>query len=188
MHGPELPPPGTKLSPNDHGTIRRGTLADADRIADVYVRTSSVAERGYVPDAELDAMTPDDYLESWRRRLGSPEPHATWVAEIDDELVGFCYVEPSPDDDATAETGHVDMLFVLPEHAGHGSGARLLAEGGAYLGTRGFSEATLWALEVNHRTRRFYEREGWTATETRKRYDQEDYAIDLIRYVRRLPA
>lgn len=170
------------------GTVRRGMLADAEHIADVYVRTSRVAERGYVPDADLDAMTPGDYLESWHRRLGAPEPHATWVAEIDGELVGFCYVEPSPDDDATTATGHVDMLFVLPEHAGRGIGARLLAEGVAYLGTRGFSEGTLWALERNHRTRRFYEREGWSAADTRKRYDQEGYSIELIRYVRPLSA
>jgi GNAT superfamily N-acetyltransferase len=169
-------------------SIRRGTLADAEPIADVYVRTSSVAERGYVPDAELDAMTPGDFQESWRRRLGSPEPHATWVAEVDGEMVGFCYVEPSPDEDATAATGHVDMLFVLPEHAGRGIGARLLAEGVAHLRARGFSEGTLWALERNHRTRRFYEREGWTAVDTRKRYDQEGYAIELIRYVRPLSA
>jgi GNAT superfamily N-acetyltransferase len=169
-------------------SIRRATLADADQIAEVYVRTSRVAERGYVPDADLDAMTPGDYLESWHRRLGSPEPHATWVAEIEDEMVGFCYVEPSPDDDATATTGHVDMLFVLPEHAGRGIGARLLAEGVAFLGRHGFAEGTLWALERNRRTRRFYEREGWTTTDARRRYDQGGYAIDLIRYVRPLSA
>ncbi len=168
--------------------IRRGTLADAERIADVYVRTSRVAERGYVPDADLDAMTPADYLDSWRRRLGSPDPHATWVAEVGGEVVGFCYTEPSPDDDATAATGHVDMLFVLPEHAGRGIGARLLADGVAHLRTWGFSDATLWVLVRNHRTRRFYEREGWTAADARKRYDQEGYAIDLIRYGRPLAA
>ncbi len=169
-------------------SIRRGTPADAERIADVYVRTSRVAERGYVPDAELDAMTPGDYLESWHRRLGSPEPHATWVAEIDGDVVGFCYVEPSPDDDATAATGHVDMLFVLPQHAGRGIGARLLAEGVAHLRARAFAEATLWALARNRRTRRFYEREGWTAADARKRYDQAGDAIELVRYVRPLAA
>jgi GNAT superfamily N-acetyltransferase len=169
-------------------SIRRAALADAARIADVYVRTSSVAERGFVPDSELDAMTPDDYLESWHRRLGSPEPHATWVAEIDGDIVGFCYVEPSPDDDATAAIGHVDMLFVLPEHAGQGIGARLLAEGVSHLRTRGFAEATLWALTRNLRTRRFYEREGWTAADNLKRYDQEGYSIELIRYARSLSA
>jgi GNAT superfamily N-acetyltransferase len=169
-------------------SIRRAMLADAEQIADVYVRTSSVAERGYVPDSELDAMTPGDYLESWLRRTESSEPHATWVAEIEGDIVGFCYVEPSPDDDATAEIGHVDMLFVLPEHAGQGIGARLLAEGVAHLRTRGFSEATLWALARNQRTRRFYEREGWIAAADLKRYDHEGYSIELIRYARSLSA
>jgi GNAT superfamily N-acetyltransferase len=167
-------------------SVRRATLADAEPIADVYVRTSRVAERGFVPDAELDAMHPGDYLESWHRRLGSPEPHATWVAEVDGKVVGFCYVEPSRDDDATATTGHVDMLFVLPERAGRGIGARLLADGVMHLRTCGFVEATLWALARNHRTRRFYEREGWNAADARKRYDYEGYAVDLIRYVRPL--
>lgn len=169
-------------------SVRRAALADAEHIADVYVRTSRVAERGYVPDAELDAMGPSDYLESWHRRLGSPQPHATWVAEVNGEVVGFCYVEPSLDDDATAATGHVDMLFVLPERAGRGIGGRLLAEGVTYLRTFGFSEATLWVLARNHRTRRFYEREGWAAADARKRYDHEGYVVDLIRYVRPLSA
>ena len=185
MHGITLHLRGCHMT---NVSIRRGTLADAEPIADVYVRTSRAAERGYVPDAELDAMTPGDYLESWRGRLGSPEPHATWVAEVNGEVVGFCYVEPSPDDDATGATGHVDMLFVLPERAGRGIGARLLAEGVTHLGTRGFSEATLWALVRNHRTRHFYEREGWTAADARKHYQNEGYAIDLIRYVRPLAA
>ena len=169
-------------------SIRRGTLADAEPVADVYVRTCRVVERGYVPDTELDAMTPGDYLGSWHRRLGSPEPHATWVAEVDGEVVGFCYVEPSPDDDATVATGHVDMLYVLPERAGRGIGARLLAEGVMHLHTHGFSEATLWALVRNQRTRRFYEREGWTATDARKLYEHNGYTVEVIRYGRPLVA
>ena len=166
-------------------SIRRGTIADAEKIAEVYVRSSRAVQRGHVPDAELDVITSGDYLGSWHRRLGSPVPHATWVAEVDGEVVGFCYVEPSPDDDATAATGHVDMLYVLPERAGRGIGAWLLAEGVTHLRRFGFSEATLWALVRNQRTRRFYEREGWTAS-VHKLYEHDGHMVDVIRYGRPL--
>lgn len=43
----------------------------------------------------------------------------TAVAVIDDEIIGFCDTE---------ENGHIDRLYVSPEHAGKGVGASLIKD------------------------------------------------------------
>ena len=166
--------------------IRRATFEDADEIAAVYVATATRSERGIIPDAELDAMTPEAFVPSWRRRIGAGAPHATWVAERGGRHVGLCYVCPSPDEDAAPDTGHLDMLYVVPSEAGKGIGARLLAIGVEHLRAAGFTEATLWVLAANARTRRFYEREGWRETGVTALIPEEGYVVDLVRYARPL--
>lgn len=168
-------------------TYRRANLDDAGEISAVYVKSASAAERGFIPDHVIDAMQPGDYFAGWIRRLGSPPPHATWIAERAGEIVGFSYVEPDPGENATPETGHLDMLFVLPEHAGQGIGARLLDLGMQHLAAAGCTEATLWALDANERTKRFYRREGWRETDVMWRPGDEGYVIELRRMTRRLP-
>ena len=156
MNGPKLPLTGRQMTSSVHvgGTVRRGMLADAERIADVYVRTT--ARRARVCSG-CRARCDDP-----RRLPGelAPPPRFAGAARH----LGRRYRRRSgrlllcgagPDDDATAATGHVDMLFVLPEHAGRGIGARLLAEGVVLSGRAASRKATLWALERNHRTRRF---------------------------------
>jgi GNAT superfamily N-acetyltransferase len=166
--------------------IRRAVPADALAAATVYVGAAGHAERGFLPDAVIDAMTPEAYRESWDRRLGSPEPHATWIAEHRGVAVGICYVMPSHGDDAKPTTGHVDMLFVLPEHAGQGIGARLLAIGIDHLRSSGFTEATLWALARNERTKRFYRREGWTEADETMQVEDDGFTVELVRFSRSL--
>lgn len=167
-------------------TIRRARLDDAEALAAVYVETASRSERGIIPDTVIDARTAVEYVDSWRRRLGSPEPHATWVAERDGRVVGLCYVMPSPDEDAGPATGHLDMLYVLPLEAGQGIGARLLAAGVAHLEAAGFIEATLWVLAENAPARRFYEREGWRFTGVTKQVPEDGFVVDLARHARSL--
>lgn len=167
-------------------TIRRATRHDAEALAAVYVETASRSERGIIPDAVLDGRTAAAYVESWRRRLGAPEPHATWLAERDGRIVGLCYVMPSPDEDAGPETGHLDMLYVLPSEAGQGIGACLLAAGVAHLEAAGFTEATLWVLAGNVPARRFYERKGWRFTGLTKQVPEDGFVVDLARHARSL--
>jgi GNAT superfamily N-acetyltransferase len=167
-------------------TLRRATPADAEALAAVYVETSSRSERGIIPDAVLDGRTAADYVASWRRRIGAPEPHATWVAERGDRVVGLCHAEPSLDEDAGPETGHLDMLYVVPAEAGQGIGARLLGAAVAHLRAVGFTEATLWVLADNARARRFYEREGWLPTGVTKQIPEDGFVIDLARHARSL--
>ena len=85
----------------------------------------------------------------------------TLVAESRGEVVGFANLgagRGEPDG-----VGELFAIYVLQQAAGRGIGQALMAETIARLRTEGFSEAILWVLEDNPRTRRFYELCGWRA-------------------------
>lgn len=115
------------------------TIADVDAVTeaafllDVHERTASVAYAhifsGPFPRAEAEGR--------WREYEGR-----VVAARRDARIIGF-----------GAWAGDVlDALYVLPEEAGRGTGAHLLAS---------LPEAQqLWVLVDNMRGR-FYEREGW---------------------------
>jgi GNAT superfamily N-acetyltransferase len=167
---------------------RPATLDDAEAISAVYVESASLAERGVIPDASLDAMVATDYVDSWHRRIGSPFPHGAWVALVKGAVVGVSYVMPDEEVPETAPALHVDMLYVRPGHAGRGIGAALLTMAIEHTRAAGYKRATLWALRQNARTRRFYEREGWTTTGVEHVFEDDGYVVPVVQYARSLTA
>lgn len=151
--------------------IRRATAADASAIADVHVRSWQWAYRGLLPDDFLDGMTATikDRRESHRRRLADESPDMrTWVAENNEQIIGFAATGRSRDDDATDVTGELMAIYLIPEEAGRGVGRALFNHAVQELWQRGYREATLWVLEGNWGARHFYEAAGWTADGTKK--------------------
>ncbi len=67
----------------------------------------------------------------------------------------------SEDADADPKTGEVYAIYLEPGRLGTGVGRVLFAHAVDDLRERGFNVATLWVLETNERTRRFYEIAGW---------------------------
>ena len=59
--------------------------------------------------------------------------------------------------------GELFTIYVLPETWGLGVGRALMRETLSRLRRHDYTEAVLWVLEDNPRTRRFYERAGWHA-------------------------
>lgn len=57
--------------------------------------------------------------------------------------------------------GELDMFYSDPSAWGRGIGRRLLASVMEEFRACGFTEATLWTAEDNHRPRRIYEAAGW---------------------------
>ncbi|MGI8476852.1 MAG: GNAT family N-acetyltransferase [Thermomicrobiales bacterium] len=171
------------MSPVLDVTIRLAGADDAERIAEIYVSSSTGAERGLVPDDVLDARAPSDYVPSWHRRLAIPrEKGGTLLARVDGAVVGFCFVEPDPD--VGHPTGHVDLLYVDQAFAGRGIGSRLLQEGIDLLAALGCTGATLWTLAGNDRTQTFYRGRGWLADGIEKD-DESDGLIYRLRHFRR---
>jgi len=105
-----------------------------------------IAVKDYTED-QVKAWAPDEAdRERWAQRRAS---RPTWVAEIDGSLAGFTDLEPD---------GHVDMMFVHPDHQGRGVAGALLRQvetEAARLGLgRLHTEASITA-------RPFFERKGF---------------------------
>jgi len=73
---------------------------------------------------------------------------------------------PSGDAGADATTGELDGFYADPSTWGRGVGRALLAAATQSLRDLGFSRATLWTAEANHRPRRIYEVAGWAVDGT----------------------
>lgn len=142
--------------------IRDGRPEDARAIAEVHVASWRWGYRELLPEAKLDALSVADREAMWAGWFADPEPRAeVLVAEVDGSVVGFTGYGPSRDEDASEKAGEVRTIYLLEEAAGRGIGRDLFATAEERLRALGYEEATLWVLEANQRTRRFYEIAGW---------------------------
>ena len=166
----------------DQTTIRRATVDDAPRIADIHVRTAQRAFRAHVPAHILAAITIEDRLERWTECTGRQQPGASvWVAEDEGVVVGFCFVEPSREDDATPATGLLKSLYVDPAAAGRGIGTALMQTGLKSLAECGFHDATLWVIEANERAQTFYRHRGWEPDGAVRTEEQDGFTFRELR-------
>ncbi|MHB8681015.1 MAG: GNAT family N-acetyltransferase [Acidimicrobiales bacterium] len=168
-------------------TLRRASGADATRIAVLHVASWKAAYPGLLPQDYLDALEPGDRLGVWEEALSSSPWPVVLVAEAGVALAGFVCVGPSRDADADpAVVGELQAIYLHPDFFGRGVGDRLLEAGIAELRGAGFAEATLWALDVNARARRFYERRGWYFDGTTNLHDWKAFVATDVRYRGRL--
>lgn len=112
--------------------LREFKKTDADEVKALFLRSW----RGLSERLEFDTsiVTPEDWPLT-----------PTWVALIDNKLVGF----------VDLKRDLVDKLYVDPEAQHHGIGTLLLAQ------ARRAGGEMLWVDEGNHRGRSFYEKNGW---------------------------
>jgi GNAT superfamily N-acetyltransferase len=156
--------------------IRLGTPGDADAVARVHVETWQAAYAHALPRKELQAMSPADRVDQWRR----------WppiVAEVDGKVVGFVSVGASRSDDAE---GELYAIYVHPDHWGTGVGRELMQAGENELRRLGHRRVILWVLDDNPRARRFYELAGWTADGRSQDLEIFGFHISEVRYVKDL--
>lgn len=160
--------------------LRAATLSDAAAVALIHVESWNVAYRGIMPD-DVIARTDLAYrTRFWAERIANRE-WPVFVIEEDGDIVAFCQMVPSPDssDDPT-RVGHIPSLHVLPHLRGRGHGRALLDHVRAELQRRGFGELTLWVLEENRNTRRFYEKYGFRTDGGTKMYPKTE--VPEVRY------
>ncbi len=152
-------------------TLRRYVPADYVSTAEIFLRAiREVASRDYTP-AQIDAWAKIDDLQAWAERRSS---RPTWIAVADGLPIGFADLEPD---------GHLDMMFVHPDHQGIGAASSLLLEIEAEarnLGlTRIFTEASLTA-------RPFFERRGFIVL-MRQSVEKRGQALTNFRMEKLLP-
>jgi GNAT superfamily N-acetyltransferase len=86
----------------------------------------------------------------------------TYVAEIDGEFAGYCYVAAPTKDPALGEdVAELAAMYIDPEHWRQGVGRELMEAALNRLRELPYAEAILWTFEQNERAVAFYERHGW---------------------------
>jgi L-amino acid N-acyltransferase YncA len=164
--------------------IRDASAPDARGIAEVHVASWRWAYRDDLPVEFLDGLSVDDRERGWNDWLVPDERGAgTLVAEERGCIVAFCSFGPSRDEDAAERTAEVLTIYVLPEVAGRGIGRSLFATATERLGAFGYERATLWVMASNERSRRFYERAGWSWDGTTSEHRFDCANVPIVRYV-----
>ncbi|MFJ5777192.1 GNAT family N-acetyltransferase [Streptomyces sp. NPDC093094] len=141
-------------------TLRRAVAADADAVADVYLRSFDTA----LPTVRRAHS--DDEVRAYLRDVVVPG-HETWVAEAEGVVVGLMVLDGE----------QLSQLYLDPGWRGRGIGDRFLALA-KERAPRGLS---LWTFQVNGPAHRFYERHGFRAAERTDGSGNEEREPD-VRY------
>ena len=155
--------------------VRRATAADAEMVADVWLRSFG----GALPTVRRAHS--DDEVRSWIRDVVVPD-RETWVATVDGVVVAMMVLAAgggsagSNRGDA-AGIGEIDQLYVDPSAQGCGLGSRLVE-----IAKRRFPAGLeLWTFQINATAHRFYERHGFVAVDRTDGSGNEEREPD-IRY------
>ena len=165
-------------------SLRLATAADADAIGRIQVETWTTAYAGLLPQETIDAFDVSARQTMWREGLArTPRPgSATFVALVDDEIVGFASVGASHSEEGT---GELYAIYVHPARWGLGAGRALMGRAEASMRDSGFPAALLWVLEGNERAERFYRTAGWER-DGEKMDDFQGAMVTELRYRKQL--
>ena len=160
--------------------VRQATTADADAIGRVQVETWRAAYRGLLPDDAIAQFDVEDQQRLWRERISRAlgPGGATFVAELDGEVVGFASVGACPGEEDAAE---LYAIYLHPSCWDRGIGRALLERAEESMRSSGFTQAILWVLEGNERAERFYRAARWEA-DGRKVDTFQGVEVPEIRY------
>ena len=162
--------------------VRPATVADADALGRVHVRTWQVAYRGQFPGEYLDALNAAARAAHWKEVLARGEM-AVFVSEQDGSVVGFCGVRPSTDPDLSdAGVGEYTALYVDAAHWRGGHGTALVRAAREAAERAGWKQLALWVLVSNSVARAFYERHGYVADGSERTTDQRGFPMHQMRY------
>ena len=167
-------------------------MGDVGELARINVESWQHSYRGVVPDALLDRMLPESYLNGWRRWVGLPDPDAVFVAEDEEGNIGaYCAVATARDDSDVHEdlrTGELVAIYADPACLGTGAGRAVHDAGLAHLARQGFRYVVLWVLKDNWLTRMFYAHHGWSPDGAEKDHLLRDEPLPVVRYSKFLNA
>src|SRR4030042_6880582 len=163
--------------------IRKAELSDALGIATVHVKMWQKAYRGLVPDSFLDNMSIEKRTEIWKDSLENPkEGIYVFVAENDGVITGWITGGKNRDADVAPEVGELGGIYVHPDWQGRSVGAKLLENFLQFLRDESYKKATLWVLDTNKKTRKWYESKGWRVEGKTKTEPRDGFKLNEVRY------
>lgn len=157
------------------GRVRRAAAADAEAIGRVHYATHLETYTGKFPDGVIESNPPERRARMWTRII-SDGLGEVWVAEREDDIVGFAATDTSRDDSPPREL-ELGSIYLLATEHGSGLGQALLD---AALGDR---PASLWVLADNPRAIAFYRRNGFEP-DGEERVDERFGSVREVRLVR----
>ena len=170
--------------------VRRATLADAEAIGLVHVRSWQSAYRGKIPQDYLDGLDPVRRSQVWRRIIEEADRSRGGVLVAvagGGGITGFASFGPSRDSDADPRvTGEVFAIYAAPDAWGTGTGRALMGRAVVELAGLDYADAVLWVLDGNERARRFYALAGWEEDGASKTDGSRGFDITEVRYRRTL--
>jgi len=110
-----------------------------------------------------------------------------FVAEIDNNIIGFCIVNPCRDEDMDKKkVGELGAIYIDAQNMNKGVGSALLKDSLDFLKKSGFNSATLWVLDTNEKARKWYESKGWIVEGGTKVDNRGDVRLNEVRYITQL--
>ena len=150
--------------------VREAAPDDTDAIVAVTAAGWRAAYRDIVPQDRLAELP----LARWRHEvhvgLRRPVEDAfSYVAEIDGEFAGYCFVAaPSREPDLGPTVAELVAIYIEPDRWGQGAGTALMRAALTRLTELPYDEVILWTFRDNAPAISFYERHGWRADGDKK--------------------
>ncbi|HEY2432047.1 MAG TPA: GNAT family N-acetyltransferase [Vicinamibacterales bacterium] len=150
-------------------TVRSGTAADRDFVVETARRFADFGPPAWRTAAEVvagEVRCLDEFFDGGMQGAG------LLVGELNGRPAGFAFLEHHTDYFTGERHGHLGMIAVIEAAERRGIGAALLRAAEDWARTQGYPALTLNVFEGNDRARRAYERGG--------------FAVETVRYVKRL--
>ena len=139
--------------------VRNIEKEDLKVVAEIVVNGWKSAYRGIIDDDFLDSLNAND---AYQRMLKNYQENGFVVAEIDNEVVGFCRytLENLFSKEYTEIDGEISAIYVKPELKRNGIGRKLFEYVFKEFKKNGNKKIILWCLKENYPSRAFYEKMG----------------------------
>ncbi|WP_239751827.1 GNAT family N-acetyltransferase [Mammaliicoccus sp. H-M34] len=135
--------------------IRNKKESDIESLAKVHYESWITTYKGIVPDSYLDSLSLESYIEK-HHMFNAP----CIVAEVDGKVVGFLMYSKDKDEDTSDKCGEIMVIYLLQEYQHNGIGTLLMNEAEKRMKSE-FDQLSLWVLEDNIPTVKFYEKMGF---------------------------
>ena len=153
---------------------------DRRAISKVYEESWKFAYKGMIPQSYLDSIPQGN----WTEAVDTSGWNTLLVLDGDQIIGTSSYCNSRFED--WKDYGEIISIYFLPEYMGKGYGKALLQAAVDRLAEAGCKDILLWVLEENERAKRFYERNGFTASGVSLDDNIGGKALKEIQYVKKL--
>jgi len=161
--------------------IRNAIISDSEKIARISVDTWRSAYTGLIDKKTLDNLSYLDKVHGWRIKIESLDNRTIiFVAEIDNELVGFALAgqeQQDPSVKSLHDIGELMAIYVSDKYQRRGIGTLLVQKVVDYLIKNNINSMCVWTIE-NNPFGKFYIKLGAELFDSKPHLiDQKEYTL-----------